>query len=170
MNQVSRVLFCLLIGFSGMAYAKAEVKIAVVDFRQALMATDVAKKFQKTVEKAIQGQQDDAQALVAELQQLEAKRKKDGAILSSDESEKLLSQMQGKQRELRKYEQAIQRKVQELERDFMKKHGPVAEKVTRELITEKGYDMVLNPTAVVHALPKHDLTKLLRDKLNKSLK
>lgn len=170
MNQILRVLFCLLIGFSGMAYAKADVKIAVVDFRQALMTTDIAKKFQKTVQEAIQGQQDDAQGLVEELRQLEEKRKKDSAILSRDENEKLLSQMQDKQRELRKYEQSIQKTVQEFERKFMRQHGPVAEQVTRELIAEKGYDMVLNPTAVVHALPKHDLTKLLRDKLNKSLK
>jgi outer membrane protein len=163
-------LMAVLLMFSALTAAHAEMKIAVVDFRQALMATDAAKIFRGKVQEAVQGTQDKAQALIEGLKKLDEKRKKDGAIMSDDEKKKLIASMQEKQTEVRFYEKEIQKTVQGMEQDFMKQHGPTAEKVTRELIKEKGYDMVLNPTAIVHALPEHDLTKELLDKLNAALK
>lgn len=163
-------LFMLLAVLPLAASATAEMKIAVIDFQKALMMTDAAKAVRDKIQKEVKIDQGKAQSLQSELKELNDKLQKDGAIMSADEKKKLNGQFQEKKSELQFYAGKMQKTAQKMEQEFLMEHGPAAEKVAQELIKEKGYDMVLNRNAVAHALPEHDLTKELLDKLNKALK
>tara|TARA_Y100000782_G_C10104093_1_gene231683 strand:- start:99 stop:590 length:492 start_codon:yes stop_codon:yes gene_type:complete len=146
--------------------AAAETKIAVVDMERALFLSDAAKSSYQQFQDDNKRDVDQLKSLEADLISIREKREKDGAVMSTDEMNKLQSEFEEKGKEYQFYQRKLQQLDQKWKRDFFQSKLPDLEKLLKAIIDEGGYDVVYQAGAVVYANPDLDLTKLLLERLN----
>ena len=146
--------------------AAAETKIAVVDMERALFLSDAAKSSYQQFQNDNKRDVDQLKSLEADLISIREKREKDGAVMSTDEMNKLQSEFEEKGKEYQFYQRKLQQLDQKWKRDFFQSKLPDLEKLLKAIIDEGGYDVVYQAGAVVYAIPEVDLTKLLLERLN----
>ncbi|MBL35207.1 MAG: hypothetical protein CMI03_14975 [Oceanospirillaceae bacterium] len=146
--------------------AAAETKIAVVDMERALFLSDAAKSSYQQFQNDNKRDVDQLKSLEADLISIREKREKDGAVMSTDEMNKLQSEFEEKGKEYQFYQRKLQQLDQKWKRDFFQSKLPDLEKLLKAIIDEGGYDVVYQAGAVVYANPDLDLTKLLLERLN----
>ena len=145
--------------------AAAETKIAV-DMERALFLSDAAKSSYQQFQNDNKRDVDQLKSLEADLISIREKREKDGAVMSTDEMNKLQSEFEEKGKEYQFYQRKLQQLDQKWKRDFFQSKLPDLEKLLKAIIDEGGYDVVYQAGAVVYANPDLDLTKLLLERLN----
>ncbi|MAK90669.1 MAG: hypothetical protein CMI13_05460 [Oleibacter sp.] len=146
--------------------AAAETRIAVVDMERALFLSDAAKSSYQQFQDDNKRDVDQLKSLEADLISIREKREKDGAVMSTDEMNKLQSEFEEKGKEYQFYQRKLQQLDQKWKRDFFQSKLPDLEKLLKAIIDEGGYDVVYQAGAVVYANPDLDLTKLLLERLN----
>lgn len=156
----------LAAGLLAAAPALAEVKIAVADSQVALMSTEAAKKAVEKLQADLKPQRDRMAQLKSELEALEAKAKKDGAIMSEKERKDLQKQAEVKFQEYNNLGQAIQKRTQEAQNELLQRMIPKMEAVVEELQKTNKYDLIIEKKNVIFADPAVDITKKITEKLN----
>lgn len=148
------------------APALAETKIAVADSQMALMASDAAKKAVEKLQGELKVQRDRMNQLKSEIEALDAKAKKDGAVMSTKDKQELQKQGEGKIQEYNNLGQTIQRRTQEVQNDLLQRMLPKMEAAIEELQKTNKFDIIIERKSVIFVDPAVDITKKITEKLN----
>lgn len=144
----------------------AELKIAVADTQAALMASDVAKKTVEKLQIELKVQRERMAQLKTEIEALEARAKKDGAVMSDKDKKDLQKQAEGKFQEYNNLGQTVQKRTQEVQNELLQRMIPKMETAIDELQKASKYDIIIEKKNVIFADPTVDLTKKITEKLN----
>ncbi|MDF2447402.1 MAG: OmpH family outer membrane protein [Moraxellaceae bacterium] len=144
----------------------AEMKIAVADSQMALMASDAAKKAVEKLQGELKVQRDRMSQLKNEIEGLDAKAKKDGAVMSAKDKQDLQKQAEGKIQEYNNLGQTIQRRTQEVQNELLQRMLPKMEAAIEELQKTNKFDIIIERKSAIFADPSVDITKKITEKLN----
>ena len=153
----------------------AQLKIGYVDSQRILSQYQEAVDAQNQLEQIRNKYQSEYEAKVKEYQQLAQEIESQSLLLSEEKKKEKLQQLQEKATDIDKY------KFDKLNPDggeFYKKNQelfkPIIDKINNiihKIGTDEEYDLILDASsgALLHALPKYDLTSRILDELNKGV-
>ena len=158
MNKL-KVLFLtlLLVAFA----APINAKTVVLNAEVAMLSTQYAQDAFKTLDEdaGFIADRERLELLQAEGQALVEKFQKDQEILSDEEKLDMQKQLQDKQADIQFLSNKLQSKAQEVQQEVVSTLTPTFQKVLGELITQKEYDMIVAPQALLYADPDLDITE-----------
>ena len=153
----------------------AQLKIGYVDSQRILAQYQEAVDAQNQLEQIRNQYQSEYEAKVKEYQQLAQEIESQSLLLSEEKKKEKLQQLQEKATDIDQY------KFEKLNPDggeFYKKNQelfkPIIDKINNiihKIGTDEEYDLILDASsgALLHALPKYDLTSRILDELNKGV-
>lgn len=147
----------------------AETKVVVLDYQAAILATDHAKKATEKLQAELKVQRDRVNQLRTELEGLDAKAKKDAAVMSPQDKQKLQKEIEGKAQEYNNLMQTLQKRGQDMLNDLVARMGPKLEKVVVDMQQANKYDIILQKQTAVYFDPAADITKRVTEKLNAAM-
>jgi outer membrane protein len=158
MNKL-KVLFLtlLLVAFS----APINAKTVVLNAEVAMLSTQYAQEAFKTLDEdaGFMADRERLELLQAEGQALVEKFQKDQEVLSDEEKLDMQKQLQDKQADIQFLSNKLQTKAQEVQQQVVGALTPTFQQVLGELITQKEYDMIVAPGALLYADPDLDITE-----------
>ena len=158
MNKL-KVLFLtlLLVAFS----APINAKTVVLNAEVAMLSTQYAQEAFKTLDEdaGFMADRERLELLQAEGQGLVEKFQKDQEVLSDEEKLDMQKQLQDKQADIQFLSNKLQTKAQEVQQQVVSALTPTFQQVLGELITQKEYDMIVAPGALLYADPDLDITE-----------
>jgi outer membrane protein len=158
MNKL-KVLFLtlLLVAFS----APINAKTVVLNAEVAMLSTQYAQEAFKTLDEdaGFIADRERLELLQAEGQALVEKFQKDQEVLSDEEKLDMQKQLQDKQADIQFLSNKLQTKAQEVQQQVVGALTPTFQQVLGELITQKEYDMIVAPGALLYADPDLDITE-----------
>ena len=158
MNKI-KVLFLtlLLVAFS----APINAKTVVLNAEVAMLSTQYAQDAFKTLDEdaGFIADRERLELLQAEGQALVEKFQKDQEVLSDEEKLDMQKQLQDKQADIQFLSNKLQTKAQEVQQQVVGALTPTFQTVLGELITQKEYDMIVAPGALLYADPDLDITE-----------
>ena len=158
MNKL-KVLFLtlLLVAFA----APINAKTVVLNAEVAMLSTQYAQDAFKTLDEdaGFIADRERLELLQAEGQALVEKFQKDQEVLSDEEKLDMQKQLQDKQADIQFLSNKLQTKAQEVQQQVVGALTPTFQKVLGELITQKEYDMIVAPGALLYADPDLDITE-----------
>lgn len=158
------VVFLLAIAFSLTVHAE---KIAVLGVQEALLTSAAAEKFRKKMEAEFSKEEKKVLELEKQVKAAREKVIKNKDLVSAEELKKLKIQFQKVFAEYQRLGQELQQKRMQREQAFIEEMRPKLDKVIRELIKKKGYDIVVAKQATLFAKKEFDITPQVVEILNK---
>ena len=169
------LLMGLLVVFASFSSSFAQLKMGYVDSQKILAQYQEAIDTQNKLEQIRNQYQAEYEEKVRGYQALAQEIESQSLLLSEEKKKDKLRELQLKATEIDKYKYdklnpeggEFYRKNQELFQPIIKKINDVISKVG----AEEEYDMILDASsgALLHALPKYDLTARILQELNKGL-
>ncbi len=138
--------------------ASAEARIATLDARSALLASVSAKEFQSELEKEFSGDQATIQSLGKELQGLQEKAERDGAVMSESEKLKLQQQMVEKQDEAKFQLAKLGKASNARQQEWLRSMQPKLNEAISKVVESDQIDILLQNQALAFAKPTFDIT------------
>jgi len=164
-----------LVVFASISLSFAQLKIGYVDSQKILAQYQEAIDAQNQLEQIRNQYQAEYETKVREYQELAQEIESQSLLLSEEKKKEKLRDLQNKATEIDKYKYEklnpeggeFYRKNQELFKPIIDKINNVINKVG----TDEEYDLILDASsgAILHALPKYDLTSRILDELNKGV-
>jgi outer membrane protein len=161
--------------FFSIAVSHAQIKIGYVDSQKILAQYQEAVDAQNQLEQIRNQYQAEYETKVQEYQALAQEIDSQSLLLSEEKKKEKLRELQVKATEIDQYKYEklnpeggeFYRKNQELFKPIIDKINNVINKVG----TEEEYDIILDASsgAILHALPKYDLTSRILEELNKGV-
>lgn len=164
MKSIKIVAACLVLLVSPWAAAE---KIAVLGVEQALLASQAAQNFKKTLDKDLKADQQQLAELEKQAKALQDKIKDKGAQMSKETLQQTRLQFQKAFEAYQRTGQEMQQKRLEREQAFLQEMQPKLDEVVRGLIDKNKYDVVISKQATVYAAKGVDITATVVDLLNK---
>jgi outer membrane protein len=147
--------------------AAAELKIGVVDLRQALFSSQEAQSFSASLQQDFSDEEAEVRAAQEEARKLQERLEQDGAMMNESERNRLAAQFQEKVREFNAMKQRLDSTVANRKQSFLENARPQVDAAVQELVEEHELDIILPSEAVVYAKPDMDLTAQLLEKLDR---
>ena len=132
--------------------------VAVLDWRQALLASDAAQSSMQQLENRLAGQQQEAESLGQELSQLQQRLQQEGQNLPEAERQSLIQEFQQKGSRFEQLRQQIMEEQQRAEQDFLQRAEPNLEQAVEQVIARHGVSVLVEPQGVLHS--ERDLPNL----------
>lgn len=145
-------------------------KVAVADSQMALMNSDAAKKAVEKLQNELKVQRDRMAVLNTEIEALQARFKRDGAVMSEKDKKDLQKQAENKVQEFQSLAQVVQKRTQDVQNDLLQRMIPEMEKAIDDLQKVNKFDVIIEKKNVIFADPATDITKKITEKLNASVK
>ncbi len=169
----STLVFTLLFLISAFSVSQAQIKLGYIDSQKILAQYQEAIDAQNQLEQIRNQYQAEYEAKVREYQALAQEIESQSLLLSEEKKKEKLRELQTKATEIDKFKfeklnpegGEFYKKNQELFQPIIKKINDI---ITR-IGAEEEYDMVFDASsgALLHALPKYDLTERILEELNK---
>ncbi|MCP5160100.1 MAG: OmpH family outer membrane protein [Hahellaceae bacterium] len=150
------------------ATAMADLKVAVIDVRSALFTSDAAKEFSKSLMDEFKTQEMEVRSVQEEGAKLQERLKKDAAIMSDAERNKLIADLEEKAKEFKYLRSKLDAAINARKQEFLQTTKPKVDKVLEAMVKESKLDVILPREAVIYAKPELDMTAKLIEKLNKA--
>lgn len=150
--------------FSLSAHAE---KIAVLGVQEALLASNAAAEFKKSLKAEFAKDEQKVLDLEKQVKATRDKVNKNKDLVSADELKKMRLQLQKTFAEYQRSGQALQQKRMQREQGFVSEMRPRLDKVIRGLIEKEGYDVVIAKQATLYATKQIDITAQVVELLNK---
>ena len=170
---ISTIIILVVFAFISLSFA--QLKIGYVDSQKILAQYQEAIDAQNQLEQIRNQYQAEYETKVREYQELAQEIESQSLLLSEEKKKEKLRDLQNKATEIDKYKYEklnpeggeFYRKNQELFKPIIDKINNVINKVG----TDEEYDLILDASsgAILHALPKYDLTSRILDELNKGV-
>lgn len=141
MRKMTAALTLLLL--SAIALPALAADVAVLDWRRALMETDAAQRSMSDLESRVGSQQQQAQALEQELNQLQQR----ADSLSDDERR----QANQKVAELNRLMGEVMQARQESEQALLQRAEPKLQQAVEQIIARHSIEVLVEPQGVLHA-------------------
>lgn len=155
-------------------FAQAEGKVAVVNFEQAILNTDIAKAEIEKIEadKDYQNNIAEAEKIQKEGAALLEKYKKEAPTLSPEQKADLEAKIKAKQSDMQHVAGKLQETKKQVLGKLMYQMRGQAMKAAQEIIDKQGIGLLLNanPEIVLHADTSFDVTAKVTEALNKAAK
>jgi len=167
MKKIISIMSLVLLLATTSAFA-GKSKIAVVDLQAAVSGSKEVKAISEQLRTEFKDEDAKIRALQTQLQGLQEKQQKDGAIMSEAERKTLMEDGTRLANELKFLSQESQRRLQGRQKELI---GPIlqkAQKAVKDVVAEGGYELVFRREAVVEFSPEMDITKKVTAKLNDS--
>ncbi|WP_148253282.1 OmpH family outer membrane protein [Aidingimonas lacisalsi] len=133
-------------------------EVAVVDWREALMNTNAAQQSRTQLENRIGSQQQQAQSLGQELQQLQQRLQQDGDVMSDSERQQVQQELQQKGQQFQQLRAQIQQAQQRAEQQLLEESRPKLEQAIDQVVQRHGVEVVVDGEAAIHVDDGLDLT------------
>jgi len=169
----STLIITLLFLISAFSVSQAQIKLGYIDSQKILAQYQEAIDAQNQLEQIRNQYQAEYEAKVREYQALAQEIESQSLLLSEEKKKEKLRELQTKATEIDKFKfeklnpegGEFYKKNQELFQPIIKKINDI---ITR-IGAEEEYDMVFDASsgALLHALPKYDLTERILEELNK---
>ncbi|MCL4119412.1 UNVERIFIED_CONTAM: hypothetical protein GTU68_010988 [Idotea baltica] len=142
------------------------MKIAVLDYKRALLQSNAAKKYEKQADQKFGPEFSKLKKL--ENNGVELKKRIATEKLSSAERDQLALELRKTSSEF----QALLRKAQESKKNsdqaVLKKLKPLLDKSVKKVVAQGDYDLVIDRASVVDVKPQYDITSKVIALMNKS--
>ncbi len=148
--------------------AFAEMKIAVLNYQQALLESDAAKKYAVDAEKKFGPQVQRLKQLEADAKRIQERIMKEGDKMAQSERERLELEFKQKARDFQFQSKELNESKAMADRDMLKQLKPKLDKAIEDVIRGGDYDMVLERGAVIDVKVKYDITRNVIESMNKS--
>lgn len=142
-------------------------EMAVVDFRAALLQSDMGQEAAKEPKQQIAAMDARLKKEQDELNQMAQDLKRDELTLAPEEFKKRRQALAEKDNQVRGMAASMQRQAKELEQRLIQSLTPKGEAALKSLIEERKLDLVLNRQLSLYANEKSDLTNELVARINK---
>lgn len=169
------ILLVVLLVISSISVGNAQLKFGYVDSQKILAQYQEAVDAQNKLEQIRNQYQAEYEGKVREYQALAQEIESQSLLLSEEKKKEKLRELQEKATQIDQYKfeklnpegGEFYRKNQELFKPIIDKINNVINKVG----TEEEYDVILDASsgALLHALPKYDLTSRILEELNKGV-
>jgi outer membrane protein len=159
-------LMILVIGLASIQ-VQASIKIAVVDIRTALFTSNAAKEFSKGLVGKFSKQEQEVKKVQQEGIKLQAKLKKDSAIMSTKEKDDLVSKLNDKIKEFKYLKSKLDDAVNESKQQFIQDAKPKMDRILKSIIDKEKLDLVIPRQATIYSKPALDITAKVIEMLNK---
>ncbi|WNK20770.1 OmpH family outer membrane protein [Halomonas piscis] len=126
-------------------------EVAVLDWRAALMNTDSAQSSLRQLESEVGTQQSQAKRLGDELQRLQQRLQDEGDVMSDDERQRLIEELQQKGSRFESLRREVMTAQQRSEQQFLKQAEPTLEQAVDRVIERHGIDILVEPQGVLHS-------------------
>lgn len=146
--------------------ASAELKIAVLDTQRALIESEEAQQLLRQAQTELEGEQQQVNALGAEIMALQEQMQKDAEVMSPAEVRRRQKELEDKQLDYQFRANRLQKEVQDRRQDLLQQMAPKIDAVLQDLIELEGYDMIMQRNSLLYANSKHDITRKVTEKLN----
>lgn len=160
----------LVVGMLAASAPALAEKIGVADSQMALMASDAAKKAVEKLQAELKVQRERMAQLQTDIQALEAKARRDGAVMSDKDKKDLQKQGEAKVQEYQSLAQVVQKRTQDVQNDLLQRMIPEMEKAIEDLQKTNKFDIIIEKKNVIFADPSVDITKKITEKLNAAVK
>ncbi|SBS27693.1 periplasmic chaperone [Marinomonas spartinae] len=141
--------------------------VAVVDFRAALLQSNMGQKESAEPRKQVAAMDARLKSEREKVQKKADALKRDELTLSPADLKKRRMELMQSENQLRSMAAGMQRQAQGLEQSVINKLTPKGEAALKAIIKKRKLDLVLNRDVAVYAAPDSDITKALIDRLNK---
>lgn len=159
------MVFLVAVGFYAVS-AQAEQRIGVVDFRTALLSSEAAKQFGEQLKKDFADEETRLREVGESAQNLQERLKKDTAIMSDSERNKLTVELEEKAQEFNFLKKKYQNAISKREEQFLQESKPKVDDAIKAIAAQEKIDIILPSKLVVHADQGLDLTAKLVEALN----
>ena len=149
------------------APAYAEMKIAVLNYQQALLESNAAKKYALDAEKKYGPTYNRIKALETDIKQLQDRLMRDGQKMQKSERDKLEAEYNQKTRDYRLQARQLSEAKARDDHDMLEIIRPSLDKAIEEVVKKGGYDLVLEAGAIIHVKPQYDITSQVIDHVNR---
>ena len=163
--RLQRWLLALLLTLMAMPVA-ADMKIGVVDLRQAVFSSKAAEDFSMLLQGQMQEDEERVRQARDEAQQLQRRLESDGAMMSDSERQRLESEFQQKAQRFQQLQGQFEQAVTQRQQQFIQQASPLVDAAMEEILEERDLDMILPSEAVIYVRPDYDLTEELIERLN----
>jgi len=141
--------------------------VAVVDFRAALLQSNIGQKESAEPRKQVAAMDARLKSEQEKVQKMADDLKRDELTLSADDLKKRRMELAQKDNQVRSMAAGMQREARGLEQDVINKLTPKGEAALKSIIEDRKLDLVLNREVAVYAAPDADITSELVDRINK---
>ena len=170
MNKIKTLIACaLLLLVSNTVFAQASMTIGVVDLPQALFNTDSWARAQEEMAAEFKSDQEAADTINNELQDMQDKANRDASTMSAAEIQKLQNEAQVKQLQLQQIRERVQNAAQTRQNEFIETNRVPLGEALQKVIAAGGYDIILNATSVPHYDDVYNVTAKVTAILNEML-
>ncbi|TVP54992.1 MAG: OmpH family outer membrane protein [Halomonadaceae bacterium] len=149
--------------------ASAEMKIAVVDLRQAVFSSNAATEFTELLQGQMQSEETRVRSAQEEARKLQQRLEQDGAMMNDSERQRLTSQYEQKVQEFQQLRGQFDQVVNQRQQQFLQQARPLVDAAMEAILEEYQLDLILPAEAVVYVTPDRDLTDELRRRLNQEV-
>lgn len=146
--------------------AGVTLKVAVVDSRRAIAATEAAKAREKVLQERLKPEADALNKLGEELKALDERARRDGEVMAEAERGKLAKELEDKKLDYQFRLQKLQKAQQDALQELLQEMGPRIEAVLKSLVESEGYTLVLERGQVIWTAPALDITARVVERLN----
>ncbi|RAR63603.1 periplasmic chaperone for outer membrane proteins Skp [Onishia taeanensis] len=137
--------------FAAMSTPALAADIAVLDWRQALLESDDAQQSMSELQNQIGSQQQEAEALGQEVQQLQQRLQRDGATMSESQRQAAVQELQEKGGRFQQLRRQVVQARKQSEQQFMQQAQPRLERAVDQIIERHDIEVLVDRNGVIQA-------------------
>lgn len=159
---------CIVLTLMGTARAADEVapKIAVLDWRAALLGTEQAREEFRLIRQSLSQDEQEIRTLADDAKKLQERLKSETENLNADEKRQLSKEVQEKAEEYQFLGQRLQKEQRQRQEVYIRSVRPQLDEAIRQVIEAKKIDLLLDRQAVTFVSKRMDITEDVITHLN----
>lgn len=144
----------------------SETKIAVLDYRMALLETDIAKQYLITSETKVRPQLNKLDSLKSSAREIQEKLNNTGINISQSERERLELIFNQNIRDIRLKNEELMLTKNSISQEMLKLISPKIDSAISFITTLDDYDLVLYKDTIIYNKPQYDITRRVIERVN----
>lgn len=168
MKTLKSLIVCLGLVLVSQGAAAQDTKIGVLNALQALFNSDAARVVQEELEQEFSADEERAQSLTDQLNELRTEFQQNEAVMSQEEIRRMNSNAQDLQVQLQLIQERVQTALQEKNQEFLESMQADLATAVTDVVAEGGFDLILNSDAAPYFAPVLDITARVTAKLNEN--
>ena len=161
---LSTFVVALTLSF-GMA-ANAEVKVAVVDVQQAILASEEAKRLLTQIQEEFKSDEQRIRDIQSDAAALLERAQKDAEVMSESQKSKLQQEIEGKNNDFVYHRQRLQKSIENRQAELFAGIDEKVKRAIEALVLDEDYDLILPRQAALYAGDLYDVTRKVTERLN----
>lgn len=167
-KTLKSLIVCMGLALVSQGAAAQDTKIGVLNALQALFNSDAARVVQQELEQEFSSDEERAQSLTDQLNELRTQFQQNEAVMSQEEIRRMNSNAQDLQVQLQLIQERVQTALQAKNQEFLESMQADLATAVTDVVAEGGFDLILNSDAAPYFAPVLDITARVTAKLNEN--